>query len=94
MPQFAIIRLERNFINGDDVEFSQISVKAKPISLIDGKPLTTEAESPELALAFAVRRYPHFRHILAVQEISAYEHQHANDASRVLGAAKARSPRA
>ena len=95
MPTYAIIRMERHLVTASGDEFSQIVIKPKPLTIIEGKPLSVEGETPENALAFAVRRYPHFRHLLAVQEISEYESQHpTNDTSRVLRGAKARSPRA
>lgn len=95
MPTFAILRMERHLVTASQDEFSQIVIKPKPLTVIDGKPLSVEADTAETALGFAIRRYPHFRHLLAVQEISAYESQHPyDDASRVLRSAKARSPRA
>ena len=94
MPSYTLIRMERHatVAPGDNGDIAAYVIKPTPLALVNGKPLTLEAESPEIALGIAIRRYPHFRHLLATQESSAYDAQHPTNPSRVLGRAKARSP--
>lgn len=95
MPTFALLRLERHFQPADYL--AGVSIHPVPMARVNGKPLTIEAESPELALAMGIRQFPFFRFSLATQEISEYEQQHPHfafpaDAGRVLRSAKTRSP--